>query len=282
MRMLREILALAVAALASGMLTQPASAQQASALPAQQAFLIPTQQATIGAAPKSIIEPTTDGYQFPTQTLHYDAEWRLWKAGSAVVKVQPGPGILAHVIATAESSGAVAALYRVQDRLESYFDQRTNCSDRIIKHSEEGFHKRETTLLFDPMKQKSVLDERNLRNGETKHQETDSPACVTDVLSGMFYLASRRLEPGNVHLFPLNDGGKTVDVTAYVEGREDVKTDAGSYHTVRVAIYSTAGALKNRGRVWIWYTDDPAHLPVQMRSRLFWGTMTLRLARVEK
>ena len=284
MRMLRHIFALALAAL----LAQPSAAQDASPLIAQQATSLPaqasiivTQQPSISAAPKSVIEPTNNGYQFPTQTLHYDAEWRLWKAGSAIIKVQQGPGALQHVVATAESSGAVATLYRVQDRLESYFDQRTNCSDRIIKHSEEGFHKRETTLLFDPMREKSVLDERNLRNNETKHVETSSPACVTDVLSGMFYVASQRLEPGSVHLFPLNDGGKTVDVTAYVEGREDVKTDAGSFHTLRVAVYSNVGALKNRGKVWIWYTDDAAHLPVQMRSRLFWGTMTLRLARVE-
>ena len=243
---------------------------------------VPAQQASISASPKSAIEPVYNGYQFPTQALHYAAEWRLWKAGSAMIKIQSGPGELHHITATAESSGAVAVLYRVQDRLESYFDRRTNCSDRVIKHSEEGFHMRETTLKFEPMRGKSVLDERNLRNGETKHLETDSPACVTDVLSGMFYLASQRLEPGAVHLFPLNDGGKTVEVTAYVEGREDVKTGAGAFHTVRVAIYSGTGALKGRGKVWIWYTDDAAHLPVQMRSRLFWGTMTLRLARIEK
>jgi hypothetical protein len=251
------------------------------ALAAALAPAIAAQQATISSTPKPVIEPAGDGYQFPTQTLHYDAEWRLWKAGSATIKIQPGPGEMEHVIATAEASGAVAVLYRVQDRLESYFDRRTNCSDRIIKHSEEGFHKRETTLQFDSARGKSVLDEHNLRNGETKHQETESPACVTDVLSGMFYLAARHLEPGAVHLFPLNDGGKTVDVTSYVEGREDVKTEAGTFHTLRVAIYSGSGALKGRGKVWIWYTDDAAHLPVQMRSRLFWGTMTMRLTTLE-
>jgi Protein of unknown function (DUF3108) len=242
---------------------------------------IHAQQASISAAPHSAIEPASEAYRFPTQTLHFDAEWRLWKAGSATMRIQPS-GELEHVIATAESSGAVAVLYRVQDRIESYFDHRSNCSDRILKHSEEGFHKRETSLLFDSARGKSVLDERNLRNGETKHQETDSPACVTDVLSGIYYLGTQRLEPGAVHVFPLNDGGKTVDVTAYVEAREDVKTDAGSFRTLRVVVYSGSGPLKGRGKLWVWYTDDASHLPVQMRSRLFWGTMTLRLTRVDK
>ena len=239
------------------------------------------QQASISASPHSAIEPASDTFHFPTQTLHYDAEWRLWKAGTATIRMEPS-GEMEHVIATAEAAGAVAVLYRVEDRIESYFDRRTNCSDRILKHSEEGFHKRETDLVFDAARGKSVLDERNLRSGETKHQETDSPACVTDVLSGIFYLGSQRLDPGAVHVFPLNDGGKTVDVTAFVEGREVVKTDAGTFRTVRVAVYSNAAALKGRGKVWVWYTDDAAHLPVQMRSHLFWGTMTLRLSRVDK
>ncbi len=265
MRTLTRILLPTLAALAIGPWSPVLSAQQAS----------------ISASPHSAIEPAGETFHFPTQTLHYDAEWRLWKAGTATIRIEP-TGAMEHVIATAEASGAVAVLYRVEDRIESYFDLRTNCSDRILKHSEEGFHKRETDLVFDATRGKSVLDERNLRSGETQHRETDSPACVTDVLSGIFYVGSQRLEPGAVHVFPINDGGKTVDVTAFVEGRELVKTDAGTFRTVRVAVYSNAAALKGRGKVWVWYTDDAAHLPVQMRSHLFWGTMTLRLSRVDK
>jgi hypothetical protein len=244
--------------------------------------IMTAQQATFSAVPKATIQPHNEAHHFLNgQTLHYDAEWRLWKAGSGSLKIEQN-GEQEHVTGTAEASGAVAVLYRVQDRLESYFDHRSFCSQRLQKHSEEGLHKRETTLLFDSARGKSLLDERNLRNGETKHQENDSPSCVTDVLSGIYYVGAQRLEPGASYLFPINDGGKTVDVSAFVEDREDVKTDAGTFHTVRVAVYSNAERLKGRGKIWLWYTDDPSHLPVQMRSRLFWGTLTLRLTRVEK
>ncbi len=113
-----------------------------------------------------------DAYRFANHlTLHYEAEWRLWKAGTGTLKIEPN-GDFEHVTGTAEAAGAVALLYRVEDRLESYFDSKTFCSDRILKHSEEGLHRRDTTLRFDAASGKSVLDERNLRNGETKHQET--------------------------------------------------------------------------------------------------------------
>jgi len=40
--------------------------------------------------------------------------------------------------------------------------------------------------------------------------------------------------------------------------------------------------VKSKGRIWIWYSDDANHTPVQMRARMFWGTITFRLTRVER
>jgi hypothetical protein len=79
----------------------------------------------------------------------------------------------------------------------------------------------------------------------------------------------------------LNDGGKTVDVTAKVESRETIKVPAGTFQTIRVSPESTAGPLKNKGRIWIWYTDDARRIPVQMRGKMFWGTLTLKLEKIE-
>jgi hypothetical protein len=35
--------------------------------------------------------------------------------------------------------------------------------------------------------------------------------------------------------------------------------------------------VKNRGNIWVWYTDDARRIPVQIRAHLFWGTITARL-----
>jgi hypothetical protein len=127
-----------------------------------------------------------------------------------------------------------------------------------------------------------VLQEKNLKSGGSKQDENDIPGCVTDVISAIFYVGSRPLAVGQTYIFPLNDGGKTNDVRARVEAREDIKTPAGSFHTLRVQPEASSGVVKNKGRIWVWYSDDAGHVPVQMRARLFWGTITLRLARVEK
>lgn len=239
-----------------------------------------TEPSTIG--PLSHIQAPPPAFQFPSGTAYiYGAEWRLWTAGTATIRIDT-VGQQQRVTGSADATGVTALLFGVRDRFESYFDPHTFCSQHIFKHTEEGFHKRETNISFDYSRRKSVLEEVNLRNGARKRTEQDIPGCVTDVLSGLFYASSLPLQVGNEYLFPINDGGKTIDVRLHVEAREQVKTDAGTFSTVRVQPEASSGVLKDRGRVWIWYTDDARRIPVQVRARMFWGTLTLRLQRIEK
>lgn len=231
----------------------------------------------------SAIHPPPAGYQFPKGlTLTYQAEWRLWTAGKARFTLEDAGSNMQRITGTAESSGFVSALYPVHDRFQSVFDRRTFCSQSINKHAEEGFHKRETLINFNYFRHKSILDETNLKNSEVKHVENDIPDCVTDVVSGIFYVAAQKLAVGDNYTFPLNDGNKTLDVSVRVEAREQVKVPAGTFNTVRTAPTATAGVLKDKGRVWIWYSDDARHIPVQMRARMLWGTLTFKLLVTEQ
>ena len=260
--------------------TAPAQHPSAPVTPAKAA---PQNTGVISSGgPVSSIRPVPDNYHFLNgQVLHYAAEWRLWTAGTATIRLDQVNGE-ERVSATADSAGAVAVLYRVADRFESFFDKKSFCSLGVNKHSEEGLHSRETKIRFDYSQHKAVLDERNLKTNETKHTEESIPNCVTDVLTGIYYVGSMPLETGSTYVFPINDGGKTYDVKAIVEGREEIKTDAGTFRTLRVQPSAEGGLLKSRGKIWIWYSDDAAHIPVQMRARMFWGTLTFRLNRVER
>ena len=228
------------------------------------------------------IQPLRPGFTFPYgETLNYDGEWRFFTAGTLSVRVDRA-GNQNHVTAKADATGVVALLYRVQDRFESYFDAKSMCSSKLMKHIEEGSHRRDTTITFDYSRGKSVLDEHNLKTNQQKRVENDIPNCVTDVLSGISYVASLPLQQGGAYTFPLNDGGNTVTVQATVEGKEQIKTPAGTFQTIRVGSEGNSLVLKNRGRMWIWFTDDDRHLPVQMRAKLFWGTLTIYLTSISK
>ena len=227
------------------------------------------------------IVPPPAAYQFlEGSNFTYAVEWHFFTAGTATIHVETA-GAEKHVVATADSAGVVNLLYTVRDQFQSAVDPKTFCSLRISKHAEEGSHKRQTEIRFDYPRRKSVLEEKNLKTSATKTVENEIPRCVTDVLTGFYYLGSLPLAQGNVYFFPVNDGNKTTDVRAEVEGKEAVKTPTGAYSTVRVRVEATSGPLKSKGALWIWYVEDERHTPVQMRAKMGWGTLMFRLQKIE-
>jgi len=232
-------------------------------------------------SPIPTLQPPPTGYVFPTQeTLSYTVDWRVFTAGTAVFHLTR-EGNTQKVDATADSVGAVTMLFPVVDRFQSGFDTRTGCSTGFSKQLQEGRRKVSSDLSFNYAQGKQTQVERNLVKGTSKQQTASIPACVTDSLSAIFYAASQPLIIGKSVSFPLADSMRTVTVTMKVEAREEIKTPAGTFQTLRVQPTADEGVVKNRGKIWIWYTDDARHMPVQIQARLFWGTITFRLQSVE-
>ncbi len=210
------------------------------------------------------------------ETLTYAVDWRVFPAGTASFHLK-AEGSNQHVTATAASIGTVNLLFPVADRYDSVFDRQTGCSFEYRKQIQEGRRRLTGLMQLDYGKHLQKLNEKNLVTGTAKQQTSPIPGCVTDVLSGIFYVATQPLTIGHDLHFPLADGGKVVAVTMKVEAKETVITPAGTFSALRVQPTADAGVVKNRGSILIWYSDDPRHLPVQVRARLFWGTITMRL-----
>jgi hypothetical protein len=208
-------------------------------------------------------------------------DWRVFPAGVAAFHEETD-GDMQRVTVTGDTVGAVNLLFRVSDRFQSSFNRTTGCSDSFSKQLIEGRRQVNSSLRFDYAQKKAILNEKNLISGISKHQESAIPSCVTDSLSAIFYIASQPMTVGQSFQMPLADAMKTIPVTMKVEGLEEVKTPAGTFQTLRVESTADAGIVKNRGNIWIWYTDDDRHMPVQMRARLFWGTITFRLTSIEQ
>ena len=190
-------------------------------------------------------------------------------------------GTTQKVTASGDSVGGVTLLFPVVDRFQSNWDTKSGCSTGFSKQIQEGRRKISSDLTFNAAQGKQTLIERNLVKGTTKEQTASIPACVTDSLSAIFYAATQPLVVGESFKLPLADSMRTVTVTMKVEAREEIKTPAGIFQTVRVQPTADEGIVKNRGKIWIWYSDDARHIPVQMRASLFWGTITAHLQSVE-
>jgi len=227
------------------------------------------------------LRPPRPGFSFSArQTLNYAVDWRVFPAGVVAFHLE-SEGDLQRVSVTADTVGAVNLIFRVSDRFQSSFNRNTGCSESFSKQIVEGRRQVNSDLKFDYARGKAVYTEKNLISNISKHQEADIPSCVTDSLSAIFYAASQPMTVGQSFKLSLGDTMKTIPVTMKVEGREEVQTPAGKFQALRIEPTADAGVVKNRGNIWIWYTDDDKHTPVQMRARFFWGTITFRLTSID-
>ncbi len=223
------------------------------------------------------LPPPLPSYSFPArQTLTYSVDWRVFPAGTTTLHLEQ-QGAVEKVTATADTLGAINLIYRVADRFQSSFNRATGCSYGFSKQLQEGRRRVNTDLTFNYAQGTRLLTERNLVKNTNKQQNAPVGPCVTDLLSAIFYPASQSLIPGTRFPVPLGDSLHTVVVSMNVEAKEIVQTPLGTYHTIRVQPAASSGVVRARGNIWIWYTDDARHIPVQMRARLFWGTITFRL-----
>lgn len=223
------------------------------------------------------LPPPDAGFMFPQKkTLTYSVDWRVFPAGTAVIHFEAA-GDRELVNASAYTIGAINLLFHVNDHFESEFDREKGCSYDFNKQTVEGRRQIDSTLHLDYAASKSFLNQKNMVNGQKTQAESPIPSCLTDLLSGIFYMASQPLNVGHSFVVPIADAQRTVRVTMKVEGAEQIRTSLGTFKTIRVQPTADAGVVKNRGNIWIWYTDDERHLPVQMQARLFWGTITFRL-----
>src|SRR5260221_4317463 len=134
----------------------------------------PAAEKSVMTAP-SLIKPRPE-YQFPVgQTYVYGAEWRVFNAGTATLRMEKA-GQENRIVANAAAAGTISLLYHVLDRLESFFDPASFCSHNTSRHIEEGFRRVESSITFDYPRGKAVLDHKNIKKKESKHEEHDIPS----------------------------------------------------------------------------------------------------------
>ena len=222
------------------------------------------------------------GWTYPQrETLTYEVDWRVFPAGTTVLHMESS-GDSQRLTVTGDSAGAINLLFRVNDRFQSTFSRQTGCSSGFARQQIEGSRQITSDQQFSAGQSRASYDEKTLLTHSHHAEQVAIPACVSDPLSAIFYTASQPLQVGQQFHLPVVYTTNVLDVTAHVEGREAVHTPSTTYQTIRVQPTWPTTAVRNSGNIWVWYSDDERHIPVQVRARLFWGTITFRLTNLEQ
>jgi len=221
----------------------------------------------------------------PGETLTYDVDWAIFAAGQVVATLED-PGKNGHapskIAASARSQGFVSLLFKVHDDFDSYFDPQTFCSQWISKKVIENSRHREFNITFNHARGVAIQEERDLNNPKAppKHTENKIPGCVEDIVTAFYFLRHQNFHVGQDIHMALNDGGETHEVTIEVQAREQLQTPVGNRFAYRLEPRIFGTLYKKKGRLLVWMSDDPQHLPLRIRMSISVGSFTGNLKSV--
>ena len=211
--------------------------------------------------------------------MTYDVEWRLVHAGTAVIDERPN-----WVQLKLESSGLVSTLFKVHDTYTANYDD-PFCVTSSLLDASEGKRHHETQVLYDRVQNHAFYMEKDLANNSLiRSTGVDIPVCVQDVLGAMMKLRTSSVDPGKALQVFVSDGRKAASVKVEGLEREDVRTPAGTYKTIKYEANLLNGVIYSRkGRILAWVSDGAERRVVQLQFRMSFpvGTVTLQLQKQE-
>lgn len=209
------------------------------------------------------------------ETLDFELTWLLVTGGGLRMTIGLVPNDPAHfrITSIAKSNSSFSFIFKVRDAMTSIVNRDDFSTVRYEKHlNERGRRKDDTTMIDERRK----IATRRRPNHDT--EEIIVPRPVFDPLSLVYHLRALPMEPGTVQRFTVFADGKVYTLEADIPRTETIGTPAGTFKTVVVEPKMLAGGLfRDEGSLTIWYSDDPRHIPVRIRSDLKVGSITANL-----
>jgi len=209
----------------------------------------------------------------PGEYLKFSVQYGFIKAGYAYLEVPEVKDWKGHsvftLVARAESNKFFSSVYKVRNRIESYWDTAGHYSVRYAENRREGKYRTQSEILFDYDKQQAQYADG---------QAFPIPPEVQDALSSFYFTRFQALPLGGSVIFDYHASRKSQPLEVKVLGRERVETPAGTFDCVVIEpLLKAGGIFKNKGRLVIWLTDDERRMPVMMKSKVMIGSISVLL-----
>ncbi|MFH1074603.1 MAG: DUF3108 domain-containing protein [Candidatus Firestonebacteria bacterium] len=175
------------------------------------------------------------------------------------------------LVSNAKVVPLLAAVYRVDDTIESYIDVKGLYTRKLYKKLVEGNYRNETTQYYDQ------------NNGLVKEGKKlyNIPEFCQDILSAFYFFRAHRLAVGrNIDIAVFADG-KINKLTASVLRKEKIRTPLGRYEAYAIRPFMNFESIfKQEGEVTVWVSVDEPHIPLMMKSKAFVGSINAVLINV--
>jgi len=169
--------------------------------------------------------------------------------------------------------------FKFHQHVESKADAEPFRVLRTEKVEEQGKRKRVLDAEYDHETRK-VLWREISPNPQAGRFDFSEP--IQDILTVIYYLRTQKLEVGKTFEVPVTDAGRVFSLSVIVVERKEMDTVLGRVSTIRVdpALFGDSAAVRAKGKLSIWITDDDRRLPVRAQLKVDLGTFDIKLKRV--
>jgi len=163
-------------------------------------------------------------------------------------------------------------LFSINDTIDVY----TRCEDLLPLFCEEKINEGEyhnyTKLSFWPESLQVIYDDSISMN---IYKDT------RDLLTFWYYLRTIPLSIGDTIKLNIHKSKKNYKINCFIKEEALIKTSAGEFNTILVEPETRGkGLFGPQGKMGIWYSVGQARYPVQIKTRMKFGSITFKLKEV--
>jgi hypothetical protein len=272
---------------------EPASAPIAPALLPSSRKSSPKKKAASIAAAQAVQYPDLRKdlqTQFKTgEKAVYEITYFGVPAAYFTMTVQPPQTIngraVYHSAITVESHPLFKLVYRMNDRIDTFFDQMGLFSHRFQMSLDESKQTRQTLELYDH--EQGRMFYRNFwapRDNTPKRHEGyfPMPRFAQDSVSSLYYLRAIPLRLNDQFEFEVAQEGKHFQSIIKVEGTEKLSSKIGDKQALKLRLGARInGQLKKPDDNFLWISLDETRIPLRLEAKVKIGTIVATLVKYE-
>jgi hypothetical protein len=160
-------------------------------------------------------------------------------------------------------SDTIEVYARTEDLLPIYYEESIN-EGKYHNHSKLFFDHDSLNVIYDDSLSFDLLEKSR------------------DLLSFWYFLRTIPLEVGDTIPVNIHKSKENYEILCHIEKKERIKTPIGEFNTILVSPQTEGkGIFGSGGEMDIWYSDDEARYPVQIKAKMKFGSVLFKLKGVK-
>ncbi|MDY0152378.1 MAG: DUF3108 domain-containing protein [Candidatus Cloacimonas sp.] len=210
------------------------------------------------------------------EKLTFDVKYGIINAGEATLEArtslyQGNP--VWYLSTNAKTHTFFDKVFKVRDRVESWWDKDTLLPYKFAKNLQEGKYKQHRVHIYNQAALSSTYQRWQYKESRFENKEMDIPANSQDILSAFYAVRTMPLSVGKSVLVNITADGRSMLTEVKVHRKEMEKTIFGEVECLVIEPKLKGEAVfKQSGRILIWVTNDQYKIPVRLESKITFGS----------